>query len=417
MNLSHLKTKKIPDTSGVYFFRGARGKVLYVGKATSLKSRVRSYFNDDLINTRGPRVVDMVTCANTVTWEETDSVLEALVLEGEYIKKYQPEYNVEGKDDKSWNYVVLTKEDFPRVLLMRGKDLQNNFTRNHSELYDAVFGPYPHGGELKEALRIIRKIFPFFDTKRPITSVVSKMSRGKVEFYQQIGIYPKHDTTEAKNMYGRNIHHLKLFFSGKKKKLITTLKKEMKSLAKSEQFEEANEMKRKLFALQHIQDVSLIKRESQTWKRAFGEGMRIEAYDIAHTSGKNMVGVMTVVEGGEVQKSEYRKFKIKIVSDANDPAALSEVLARRLAHGEWQLPRLIVVDGGKAQINVAKRALTEFGYEISVVGVVKDEKHRPREILGGTKKIREEYGNDILLANAEAHRFAIGFHRKRRGVV
>jgi excinuclease UvrABC nuclease subunit len=338
-------------------------------------------------------------------------------LEGMYIKKYQPEYNVEGKDDKSWNYVVITKEKFPRVLLMRGKDLSNNFAHKHSALYDAVFGPYPYGGELKEAFRIIRKIFPFFDTKQPVTGVVSKMNRGKIEFYQQIGVYPKHDTSGAQIAYSRNIRHLKLFFSGKKKKLLSVLEKEMKALAKGERFEEASEVKRQLFALQHIQDVSLIRRESQVWKKAFGESMRIEAYDIAHTSGKDMVGVMTVVEDGEVQTSEYRKFKIKTVLDVNDPAALSEVLARRFAHSEWSLPRLIVVDGGKAQVNSAKRAIVEFGYEIPIVGVVKDERHKPREILGGTKKMREEYGNDILLANAEAHRFAIGFHRKRRRIV
>jgi excinuclease ABC subunit C len=414
MYLSDLKTKKMPNTSGVYFFRDARGKVLYVGKATSLKQRVRSYFSDDLIKTRGSRIVDMVTRAKTVTWEDTDSVLEALVLEGGYIKKFQPFYNIEGKDDKSWNYVVVTREVVPRVLLVREKDFR---ARLHNKHYDAVFGPYPNGGELKEALRIVRRIFPFFDTKRPVTGLVSRMTRGKIEFYQQIGLYPKYDTGEAQDAYGRNIKHIKLFFSGKKKELLKSLEKGMYALARAERFEEASNAKRQIFALRHIQDISLIKRESAVWNMAFGGNRRIEAYDIAHLSGKDMVGVMVVVDGGEIQKSEYRKFNVKSVEGSNDTEALREILNRRFGHTEWALPRIVVVDGGKAQINVTKRVLVEFGYDIPVLSVVKNEKHKPKGILGGTKKVREEYGHEILLANAEAHRFAIGFHRKRRRVV
>ena len=141
--------------------------------------------------------------------------------------------------------------------------------------------------------------------------------------------------------------------------------------------------------------------------------MRIEAYDIAHMSGKNMVGVMVVVEDGEVVKSEYKKFKIRTQDNANDTGALSEVLERRLVHQEWTYPNLIVVDGGVAQINAAQKILSRFNLDIAVVAAVKDEKHKPKDILGD-KNLVAKYKREILLANSEAHRFSLVRHRRAR---
>ena len=123
------------------------------------------------------------------------------------------------------------------------------------------------------------------------------------------------------------------------------------------------------------------------------------------------MGVMVVVHDGEAQKSLYRKFKIHSVKN-DDPGALREILERRLAHPEWTYPRLIVVDGATAQINAARRVLQKAGVSISVVGVVKDERHKPRGILGDARMIAA-HEKDILLANSEAHRYAIGWHRTR----
>ncbi|MEL6803621.1 MAG: excinuclease ABC subunit C, partial [Bacteroidota bacterium] len=140
------------------------------------------------------------------------------------------------------------------------------------------------------------------------------------------------------------------------------------------------------------------------------QNARIEAYDVAHHGGKNMVGVMTVVEGLQPTKSEYRKFKIESVSGSNDPAALKEVLERRLRHPEWPYPQIIVVDGSTAQKNAAEYVLKKAGCMIPVVGVVKDEQHKPKRLIG-SKKLLAMYEDAILLANAEAHRFAITYHR------
>lgn len=403
MQKSFLKKINLPDKPGVYFFMDA-GKILYIGKATSLKDRVKSYFSKDLIKTRGPLITDMVFKANDLKWEETDSVLEALILEANLIKKHQPYYNSKEKDDKSFNYVCITDEELPKVVVVRGRDLLNKNKKIFGDLaskksfynFTHTYGPYPHGGQLKEALKIIRKIFPFMDNK----------TKNYHEFYKQINLAPD---PEKKKEYLRNIKNIKLFFEGKKKSILKSLEKDMKMHAKGHKFEKAGEVKRQIFALNHINDVSLIK-DDPVYNSTF---FRIEAYDVAHMSGKNMVGVMVVVENGLVNKKEYRKFKIKSQQDANDTGALREVLERRFAHNEWVYPKLVVVDGSKAQLNTAKKVFAELGIEIPLVGVVKDERHRPKSIIGNSVYAKK-HEKDILLANAEAHRFAISYHKDMR---
>jgi len=206
------------------------------------------------------------------------------------------------------------------------------------------------------------------------------------------------------------IENIILFFEGNKKKLLKNLEKQMQSFASYRQFEKANLTKRTLFTLNHIQDISLIKEDLSAWQII--KSFRIESYDIAHLSGTNVVGVMTVVEDGEVKKSDYRKFKIKDKPSVNDTKALSEVLTRRLGHIEWPLPNLIVVDGGVAQKRVMEKTLRQNQRNLPVVSVVKDEHHKPKEILGDKKWLR--YEREILLSNSEAHRFAISFHKTLR---
>ncbi len=337
-------------------------------------------------------------------------MLEALILEANLIKKYKPYYNTKEKDDKSFNCVVITKEDYPRIILVRQKDIDTR-TKTvtlprlglFNTTYDAVFGPFPSGPSIREALKIIRHIFPFRDR--------ASAQKDKEAFYRQIALSPDVSNAEATKEYRKNVGRIKLILQGKLQSLIKGLKKEMIAAAKIEKFEEAEVLKQKVFALEHIQDISLIKRDLE---RTDGEIVfRLEAYDIAHLSGKHMVGVMTVIENATSNKNEYRKFIVRGFDKANDAGALREILVRRLAHTEWTYPSAIVVDGNIIQTNVAREVLAELQLEIPVIAVTKDERHRPKSI-SGSQEIIEAHKFAILLANNEAHRFALTFHKDRR---
>lgn len=419
MNSQELKLKNLPDTPGVYFFLGPKKEILYVGKATSLRDRVKSYFGPQLLLTRGERLVEMVEKAVNVEFLTTESVLEALILEANKIQQHEPDYNTIGKDDKSFNYVVITDEDFPRVRVVRGKDISFGSAPNLKKSF--VAGPFPYGGELREALKIIRRIFPYRDDKCIPKDYQKDPNHPRACWNAQIGLCPGVCTGKiSKTDYRKQIKRIELFFLGKKNQLTKNLEKEMKKAAKEENFEEAAKFRRMLYALEHIEDIALIKRDLGRVREA--GTFRIEAYDIAHLSGKETVGVMTVVENGELEKSQYRKFRIRgkdnkvKIDDTNN---LKEVLSRRFTHLEWPMPSLIVIDGGVGQINAAKKTLedmaelTQTALNIDIVSVVKDTRHKAKDILGMNTQF-EMHRKSILLANSEAHRFAITYHRKLR---
>lgn len=402
------KIKKLPDSPGVYFFKNAGGRILYVGKATSLASRVRSYFGSNILETRGGLIKRMIEEAVKVDYTLTDSVLEALILEASLIKRHQPFFNTREKDDKSYNFVLITEEEFPRVLVVRGREIEKNFSDPKS--YRKLYGPFPNGSSLRIAMKIIRRIFPFRDKCSPSKS-------NHPCFNRQIGLCPGVCSGEiTKNDYARIIKHLQMFFDGRKKQLLTTLEREMKSYARKMEFEKATAAKKTVFALKHIQDVALIHRDHDAGSKGSDSqdsDSRIEAYDIAHLAGTATAGVMTVVSGGVPNPAEYRLFKIRGAKGGDDLKALAEVLTRRMKHKEWPMPSLVVIDGGATHLKNAKEVLKNFGNDIPVVSVVKDEKHKPREILGD-QAIVKSHKNEILLANSEAHRFALNYHKKLR---
>ncbi len=413
-----LKKYKIPKAPGVYIFRGARRKILYIGKATNLRSRVRSYFGKNLPKSRGQLLVKMLESTKSLEWQETDSVLEALILEANLIKKYQPPYNTKDKSDTSFNYIVITSEDYPRILTVRGSELLQ--TKNYQ--LKTSFGPFTNATLLKEALKIVRKIFPYRDrcqsTLPDVPSNVEVQTKNKKKskpcFYNQIGLCPGVCTGEiSKRDYAHNLRNIILLFQGKKAGLIKKLKKEMGTASKNQDFELAIDLRNKIFTLEHINDVALIKKDSEIWEHPMSADLRrVEGYDVAHTSLTARVGVMSVIEGGEANKSEYRKFIIK-TKGGGDTDALTEILTRRFKHTDWANPSLIVVDGGKQQMNATKKVLREFGYKIPIAAVTKDERHKPKNIIFSTI-LAQSNEDDILLANAEAHRFALSFHRNRR---
>lgn len=405
MTQKDLEKFALPDAPGVYFFKLGK-EILYIGKATSLKDRVRSYFAADLIATRGPRVVDMVTKAASLEWQETRSVLEALVLEAALIRKHLPKANVDEKDDKSYYFVALTDEPYPAVTLERGRALE--FLRSaDARAFKRVFGPFPHGSQLREALAIVRRIFPYRDPK-------CKAGSGRACFSRQIGLCPGCCTGEVSPAeYGKTVRRLALLLDGKIGSLERELERAMASAAKAKRFEDADALKRQLFALRHVRDASMVKADELAPSRS-----RVEAYDVAHYSGTATVGVMVVLEDGWPKKAGYRTFNLRGKHRGDDLAALRELAERRAAHPEWGVPDLAIADGN-LQRDVLEAAFRAAGLQTPVASVVKDDRHRAARIDGPAEVVAARK-REILLGNSEAHRFAVatlrGRARRERGL-
>jgi excinuclease ABC subunit C len=313
-----IKNNNLPAEPGVYLMRGAGGEIIYVGKATSLKSRVSSYFLKASDNKTARLVADI----RRIDYQITPSVLEALILEANLIKKYQPKYNIREKDDKSFLYLAITKEDFPRPVLIRGLEL-GRMDRNK---FKAIFGPYLSARSLRAALDLVRKMIPY-------STCAPNQKRACFNF--QIGKCPGVCIGKISRVdYARTIRNLLLFFQGRKTRVLANLKKEMKRLSQGSKFERAATVRNQIRSLEHIQDIALLKREEPTpevglagekFINIFG---RIEGYDISMIGGQHAVGSRVVFQEGGPAKSEYRKFKIKTVHGANDTAMLKEVLTR-----------------------------------------------------------------------------------------
>lgn len=426
-----IQNSQLPDGPGVYFYYDVAGKLLYVGKATSLKRRVGSYF----IKAHDRRIEELVRKIRQIKYIETPTVIEALILEANKIKTLQPRYNILQRDDKSFMYLVITNESYPRPKLVRGHDLKklgiNPFRPKPSaqvkKHFLRVFGPYTSSRSLRMALELVRRVVPWSDCLPPDTT-----GKHRPCFNASIGRCPgvcegKIDKRE----YRRVIRQLILFFEGKKKQLVREIKKEMDRASKELRFEDAAVWRQKLFALEHIQDVALIGKEDVDLPYVdHGDQMlinlngRIEAYDISAISGTAAVGSMVVFENGKPAKDQYRKFKIKTVKGFNDVAMLEEVMRRRLRRAQqhpdtWPLPELMVIDGGKPQVNRIQEVFDDLGITIPIVGLAKgfDRKQdvlifdrSNKELVQVTKRGKEIFQR----ARDEAHRFAVRYHRELR---
>jgi excinuclease ABC subunit C len=450
------KLKSLPFSPGVYIFYGKDRKILYVGKAGSLKDRVGSYFRTDSNLRMNPnlriannvnRPIEMfISEVKDLEIKKTDTVLEAYILEQELIKKFQPKYNVDGKDDKSFCYVIVTKEEWPRFVILRKTDLNkiynlqftiyNQFPISNEKILknkkrlkaesqklkaSKVYGPYIARHQIETALKILRKIFPYH-------SKLQKTEKECLDY--QIGLCPgPYDGAISKEDYRKNIHAIQMILEGKKKSLVSKMKKEMEGYSEKHEFEKAGEVRNKIFALQHIQDIALISFRNENFQfpisnfqknskfKIQNSKFRIEGYDISNISGKYSVGSMVVFDNSEgdikPNKSQYRKFKIKTIEGANDVGAMEEVLARRFRNS-WPRPNLIILDGGKGHLNMARKILRNFHLEIPLIAVAKGPKRKKLDIysFGTTPEIPKNITEQV---RDEAHRFAIKYHRKVRG--
>ncbi|MFA5185642.1 MAG: excinuclease ABC subunit UvrC [Patescibacteria group bacterium] len=413
-----IKNGKLPDEPGVYLMKDAAGEVIYVGKATSLKRRVTSYFQGDRTDDRGERIAQMVSEIRAIDYITKPTVIEALILEANLIKYYFPPYNVKDKDNKSFLYLVITKEDFPKPLLVRGTEIGDDASKK----YKAVFGPYTSPRSLRAALDLIRRAIPWSTCESPKAD--AKREPRACFYYHLhqcpgvcIGVVSKKD-------YGKIIRDLIKFFEGKKDNLLKQYKKEMATASKAKRFEDAVELRDKIYFLEHIQDVAILKREdNDVDKIREGEAPvnlygRIEGYDISNISGTSSVASMVVFEDGAPAKAEYRKFRIKTVVGSNDVASMRETLMRRFRN-PWRKPDLLLIDGGAPQVNAAIQVVRHFGLGIPVVGLAKGPDRKKDELVCDNNnleicKICERHKDLLVKVRDEAHRFAITYHRKLR---
>lgn len=372
--------KKAPTKPGVYFWLDKNKKVLYVGRASVLKNRLSQYFLKNI----NSKTREMVSLATDLKYLVCDTLLESIVLEAKYIKQYWPKYNIVDRDNRSFLYLIIANSDYPRPLIIRGQDL-----RKLPQNKVRVFGPYQSRTLLENALRLIRKIFPWS---------TCQADSGRACFDYQIGLCPGTCLGKIKPKdYQKNIKNLELLLKGEKKKLITKLKKENPE---------------QLRALKQLQDVSLLVKEKDLKEENLN---RIETYDISHFSGKESYGSMVVFENGEAQKNEYRLFKIREAPPGDDERALREVLLRRLKHQEWPKPNLIVIDGGRPQVSFIKKEFNKNNIDILVVGISKLGGDKLVFSQGTSKEFKEiikDLKNTLLKSREEAHRFA-NYGRKR----
>jgi len=413
------KLKAVPDQPGVYIFRDEGGKALYVGKASSLHKRVRSYFQ----RSRGhsPRIDALVRNIRDIEWITTSTETEALLYESNLIKEYQPKYNIDLRDSKSYPLIKITMaEEYPRVMVARGR-------RSDGSLY---FGPYTDATLLRQAIKYIRRIFPFC-TCRPLPK--------KACVYHDMGLCPAPSEGKiSREDYLENIKGIILFIEGKKDELVKRLSERMNRLAGEEKFEEAARVRDQIEALSEV----ISKRPRHDSATQLGElktilGLKeepkyIEAFDISNIKGEEACGSMVTFRDGSPEKSKYRMFKIREVEGQDDYAMMREVVRRRYMGSlkdKLPTPNLIIIDGGRGHLSAAAHEIRLAGQGpasaglkgVPIIGIAKVFEHiytldrdLPIALPPSSKALQL-----IQRIRDESHRFAIRYHHilRRKALV
>ncbi|MBW6440620.1 GIY-YIG nuclease family protein [Patescibacteria group bacterium] len=393
------KVKKFPDSPGVYLMKDKADKIIYIGKATSLKNRVSSYFTGALDNKTAALVKDI----DKIVYKETDNVMEALILEANLINKFTPKYNIKLKDDKSFVNIIITNEEYPKVLITRPTDKKKIKSKY-------IFGPYLSKWEAEKVIGLLVNIFDYDSSQENKTTNLYRRYYMKGYASGKVGDISKKE-------YQKIINNIKLFLSGKKEMIIKKIEQGMKQDSKEMKYESAAIKRNQLFSLNHIRDTAFIRKDEMLKNKYEKFPLRAEAYDISNMSGEHSVGSMVVFSLGKPDKNEYRKFKIKSVAGANDVAMLKEVFERRFTHQDWQMPSLIIVDGGLGQKNVARMVLKNYNLNIPIVAIAKGPDRKGEKLFSSSP--RGYIFPDIEFIKKmrdEAHRFAISYHRKLRSI-
>jgi len=400
-NFQKLKDRvgKAPEASGVYLMKDNSGKVIYVGKAKSLKKRLSSYLRSGL----DTKTMMLMSNVSDIEFRLTPTESLALLLEASLIHKYEPKYNVSLRDDKSFPLVKITNEEFPVVCITR--KIENDGAR--------YFGPYTSAWLLREALKIIRKYFPYRSCKQMPQEAC---------MYYAIGLSPAPCTGKInKKDYARTIEKIALILEGKTDALVKKLLREMNLMAKAHKFEEAAKIRDQVNALSAISENyagSPNQGELEDLKNLLHLKKlpeRVEAFDISNISGKEATGSMVSFYRGLPDKNNYRRFRIKTIIGIDDYAMLAEVVRRRysrLIKENLPFPDLVIIDGGKGQLAVGIKEITDLGIEIPLASIAKEEERIYLSGSPGFIKLNSDTPalNLIRRIRDEAHRFAVAYH-------
>ncbi len=417
------KLNNLPKTSGVYSFYDKK-ELVYIGKAINIQNRVKNHFHRvkyreavispsaKLFNPmKQPSYRDdlFIEKVNKISFFVTNSEIEALILEANLIKKYQPKFNVVWRDDKNYFYVAITKGEKPIVYITHQKNEPAEY-----------IGPFVEGNALKKTLRFLRRVFPYYTTK----------NHPKIKCtYCHLGLCPGPNPNLTE--YKKNIKKLISILQGKRNAVLNSLKKEMKKLSRENRFEEAGKIRDRIFNLQQVMShTNVISSEKVSARSDLAQILgkilhmenkieRIECYDVSNIQGKSATGSMIVFADGKPDKSQYKKFKIKMENEPNDIAMLKEVLERRFAHPEWKYPEVILIDGGIGQLNVGLKIKNQNPKIKNILFISLAKRNKELFIEGKQKPILlkslpQEIYNLILQLDDEAHKFAIAYHKKLR---
>ncbi len=428
-----LKLKDLPKQPGVYFHKDLRGEIIYVGKAANLRNRVRQYFQKS--RARDPKTEALILEIIDTDWMTVETELDALFLEAELVRRYMPRYNILLRDDKSMVYIRIDYDsNYPTV----------STTRRPLDDGARYFGPYLSTLSVRQALKLLRRVFPF------ATRRVPGQKRATLQYHLGLdpGLEEGRTTLEE---YRANLRKLIAVIEGKRKSIDHELEREMKALAKADKFEEAARVRNQLFALRRLSSQIIFSDKEFldiSKDHALSELVellnldkfprRVEGYDVSHMQGTDVVASMVVFTNGVSNKAEYRKFKTKI-NHNDDFYNMHETLSRRMAERnrkKWGLPDLVLIDGGKGQLDAATRARDEAGQsKVPFIGLAKREEQIVIQKGVSGVALNEEFlhklggftaeTKDFILINLpgntnlikllqrirdESHRFAVSYH-------
>lgn len=427
--------KKAPHAPGVYIFR--RGKrPIYVGKAANIKKRVTSYFRKN----GGEKTRLLTADATVLEFLETPSEIEALILEAELIRRYEPKFNVIQPD---YLYVGVTDEEFPKFFFTRepgrggaendARQREKNRTVRNRES-DKFIGPFTSAHAIRSVVRMLRRVFPYCTCKTPHKRLCLNAHIGRCLGFCCLNQYVPTDEERAR--YRGNIKNIIAILRGKKRQLLRELKRELRTAVAEEKFERAAELRDWLLGVENVfrhspaihREMQVRRNSAMAWNaiqpviqvllKTDDPIHRVEGYDISNISGTDATGSMVVFIDGAPAKKEYRKFKIKTIHQANDVAMHKEVMRRRLNHiSDWGTPDLLVIDGGKPQLGAVRSLMHGDHTSIHLSALAKREEEL--YIQGRVLPVRLSALPPAVMfffqrVRDESHRFAKKYHHKLR---